>query len=351
MSDQGKADRRYSLEQLAQLLDGRAVGDGSLELSGVRPLHDAGPGDLSFFTNPKYRSQLEQTAAGAVIVAEGVEPPGVNLIVCGHPYLAFARSLELFHPSWKPAETGISPQAMVAGGCRLGEGVTVMAQAYVGPGCSLGRGAVIMPGAVLLADVAVGEETVIHPNVTVGRETQIGSRVTIHGGTVLGSDGFGYVPDAGGRQQKIPQVGRVVVEDDVEIGANVTVDRATLGETRICRGAKIDNQVQIAHNVRVGEDNILVAQVGISGSTRLGDGVTIAGQTGVAGHIEIGDGITITARAGVTKSVEGQGVYSGFPLMEHRRWRRVHSAYTRLPELMNRLKKLEKAVKDAGEKQ
>jgi len=333
-----------SLGRLAEELGGRPVGDAELSLSGVQPLDRAGPTHLSFFTNPKYRGQLEQTAAGAVIVPQGVEPPGRNLIVCAHPYLAFARALEFFHPAPGPAEPGISPAAHLADDCQVGEGVTVMAQAYVGPGCSLGHRVVIMPGAVLVAGVSVGDGSVIHPNVTVGRDTEIGRRVTIHGGSVLGSDGFGYVPDADGRQHKIPQVGRVVVEDDVEIGANVTVDRATLGETRIGRGAKIDNQVQIAHNVRVGEDNILVAQVGISGSTRLGDRVTVAGQTGVAGHIEIGDGITITARAGVTKSVHGAGVYSGFPLMEHRRWRKVHASYARLPELLERLKQLEKAM-------
>jgi UDP-3-O-[3-hydroxymyristoyl] glucosamine N-acyltransferase len=337
----------YTLGQLAQQLGGRVVGDSALPVSGIRPLHDAGPGDLSFFTNPKYRSQLEQTAAGAIIVPEGVAPPGMNLIVCDHPYLAFARTLELFHPRRKPGETGISPQAHVSDDCRTGAEVTVMPLAHVGPGCSLGDGSVIMPGAVLMSDVSVGEESVIHPNVTIYPGTVIGSRVVIHGGTVLGSDGFGYVPE-GGRQRKIPQVGRVVVEDDVEIGANVTVDRATLGETRINRGSKIDNLVQIAHNVTVGEDNILVAQVGISGSTRLGDQVTIAGQTGVAGHIEIGDGVTVTARAGVTKSVQGAGIYSGFPLMEHRRWRKVHAAYARLPELMERLKRLEKAMKETA---
>lgn len=344
-------DLSFTLGQVAEQLGGRLVGGADLLITGVRPLLDAGPGDLSFFTNPKYLNQLEQTAAGAIIVPEGVEPPGKNLIVCAHPYLAFARSLELFHPRRPPVETGISDQACVAGDCRVGEGVTVMPFAYVGPGCSLGDGAVIMPGAVLDSEVEVGAETVVHPNVTVYRGTVIGRRVVIHGGTVLGSDGFGYVPDPDGRQHKIPQVGRVVVEDDVEIGANVTVDRATLGETRIARGTKIDNLVQIAHNVRVGEDAILVAQVGISGSTSLGDRVTIAGQTGVAGHIEVGDDITITARAGVTKSVHGEGIYSGFPLMEHGRWRRVHAAYTRLPELLVRLKRLEKAVRRAEQEQ
>lgn len=347
MSD-NREEVSYTLGQLAQQLGGRVVGDSSLPVSGIRPLHDAGPEDLSFFTNPKYRSQLEQTAAAAIIVPEGVAPPGKNLLVCAHPYLAFARMLELFHPPRIPGEMGISEKAHVSDDCRCGAEVTVMPFAHVGPGCSLGDGAVVMPGAVLVGDVTVGEDSVLHPNVTIYPGTVIGRRVVIHGGTVIGSDGFGYVP-ADGRQHKIPQVGRVVVEDDVEIGANVTVDRATLGETRIGRGSKIDNLVQIAHNVTVGEDNILVAQVGISGSTRLGDRVTIAGQTGVAGHIAIGDGVTVTARAGVTKSVEGAGVYSGFPLMEHRRWRKVHAAYARLPELLTRLKKLEKAMtKTAG---
>lgn len=344
MSEQ-RSHVRFTLGQLAEQLGGQLVGDSELWLTGIRPLQDAGPGDLSFFTNPKYRRLLDSTAAGAIIVPEGVLPPGKNLIVCAHPYSAFALSLELFHPRPAPAETGISPQAHVAGDCRLGTGVTVMPLAFVGPGCSLGDRVLIMPGAVLAGEVQVGAETVIHPNVTVGQGTKIGRRVVIHGGTVLGSDGFGYVPGPDGRQRKIPQVGRVVVEDDVEIGANVTVDRATLGETRIGRGTKIDNLVQIAHNVRVGEDSILVSQVGISGSTRLGDRVTIAGQAGVAGHIEVGDGVTITARAGVTKSVRGAGFYSGFPLMEHQRWRKVHAAYSRLPEMLQRLKRLEKAVK------
>ncbi len=343
MSEQ-RNDPRFTLAQLADRLGGEVVGDSDLPLTGIRSLHQAGPGDLSFFTNPKYHAQLENTAAGAIIVPQGVRPPGKNLIVCAHPYLAFARSLELFHPPAQPEETGVAPQAHVAGDCRVGPGVTVMPLAYVGPGCVLGDSVLIMPGAVLVGEVEVGEGSVIHPNVTVGRGTRIGCRVVIHGGTVLGSDGFGYVPDADGRQRKIPQVGRVVVEDDVEIGANVTVDRATLGETRIGRGTKIDNLVQLAHNVKVGEDSILVAQVGVSGSTRLGNRVTIAGQAGVGGHLEVGDGITITARAGVTKDVRREGIYSGFPLMEHGRWRRVHAAYARLPELLRRLKRLEKAV-------
>jgi len=336
---------RFTLGELARELGGQAVGDSGLVLCGVAPLDAAGPRDLSFFTNPRYRSQLEETSAGAVIVPPGAEAPGRNLIVCEHPYLAFARALEAFHPRWVPGEPGVDSRGHVDDDCRLGREVTVMPHAFVGPGCTLGHRVVVMPGAVLVADVDVGEGSLIHPNVTVGRGTRIGRDVVIHAGTVLGSDGFGYVPDADGRQHKIPQVGRVVIEDEVEIGANVTVDRATLGETRIGRGTKIDNLVQIAHNVSVGPDSILVAQVGISGSTRIGARVTIAGQTGVAGHIELGDGITVTARAGVTKSVRGAGVYSGFPLMEHRRWRKVHAAYTRLPEVLERLKRLEKALK------
>jgi UDP-3-O-[3-hydroxymyristoyl] glucosamine N-acyltransferase len=262
------------------------------------------------------------------------------------PYAALAAALEIFHPAQRP-EPGVSPAADIDHSARIGEAVTAAPGARVGPECEVGDGSVLHPGVVLQERCRVGRDCVLHPNVVLYADTVLGDRVVIHGGSVLGSDGFGYALTPEGHR-KVPQVGRVVVEDDVEIGANVTVDRATLGETLIGRGTKVDNLVQIAHNVRVGPGSILVGQVGISGSTRLGSGVVFAGQSGAAGHLEVGDGARVGAKSAVFSDVPPGETVTGIPAVGHSLWRRIATALPRLPEILRRLRRLEKASGLAG---
>jgi UDP-3-O-[3-hydroxymyristoyl] glucosamine N-acyltransferase len=331
----------WTLGDLARQLSGRVEGDPALVVEGIAPLDAAGPRDLSFLANPRYLPRARATRAGAVMVGPGVELPGVSLLVVSDPYLALASVLGLFHPGRRP-EPGIHPAAVVGTDCAFGAGVAVLALAVIGDGCHVGDRAVIMPGAVLGSRVTVGSDTTIHSNVTIYEGCVIGSRVIIHAGTVIGSDGFGFARD-GQRHRKIPQVGNVAVEDDVEIGANVTVDRATFGSTVIGRGTKIDNLVQIAHNVVVGEDSLLAAQAGISGSTRLGRGVTFAGQSGVVGHIEIGDGAIVGAKSAVTHDLPAGAFVLGHPAIDARIWKRAAAIFAKLPDLRRRLQRLEGA--------
>ena len=331
----------HTLAGLAKRLAGGVVGDGGALITGVAPLDTAGPGEISFLSNRKYLPQARATRATAVLTVPGAELEGANLLVVANPYLALAELLEIYHPRTHPA-AGISPAAIVGANVRIDNDATVMAGAVIGERCQVGRQAVIMSGAVLCPDVSVGEQTIIHPNVTVYDGCVIGNRVIIHAGTVIGSDGFGFARE-GIRHRKIPQVGNVVIEDDVEIGANVAVDRGTFGSTLIGRGTKIDNLVQIAHNVRIGENSLLVAQSGISGSTRLGNGVTFAGQSGAVGHIEIGDGAIVGAKSAVTHDLPAGAFVIGHPAIDARVWKRAAAIFARLPELRRRLMRLEGA--------
>lgn len=330
----------------------RVVGDAALRLRGLAPIESAGPDELTFVANPKYLGHLATTRAGAVIISsahlpaahvppEG-PPPGRAYLVAEDPYLAFARALAAFHPPRRPPP-GVHPTAWIDPSATVGEGVTVGPLCSIAASCRLGAGVVLVAGVHLGEDVEVGEESTLHPNVTVYPGSRIGRRVIIHGGAVIGADGFGFARTPQGAV-KVPQVGRVVIEDDVEIGANCTIDRATLGETRIGRGAKLDNLVQIGHNVTVGEGTVIVAQAGVSGSTKIGRGVTIAGQAGLVGHIEVGDGAIVTAQCGVTNDVPAGAVVSGSPHRPHNEWRRIEAALSDLPAVRRRVKELEQRV-------
>ena len=338
----------HSLSDLAARLGGRVRGEARLVVDGVAPLQTAGPKELSFLSNPKYLSLALATRAAAVMVAEGVDLPGRTLLVVRDPYLALASLLAIFHPVTRPA-AGVSPDAVLGKDCRLGDGVCVMARAVLGDGCRIGDRAVVMPGVVLGRSVTVGADATLHPNVVVYERCVVGDRVILHAGAVIGSDGFGFARE-GSRHHKIPQVGNVVIEDDVEIGANVTVDRATLGSTVIGRGTKIDNLVQVGHNVRIGEDCVLVAQAGISGSTSLGKGVVFAGQSGAVGHIKIGDGAVIGAKSAVTHDLPAGSFVIGHPAIDAGLWKRATAVFGRLPELRRRLMRLESA-RGRGEKE
>lgn len=331
---------------LAEALGARLDGDPELRITGVAPLERAGAADVSFLANPRYREAAERSGAGAVLVAEGVVLPGKTLLVCANPYAAFAKVLALFHPE-RRREPGIHPTAV------LGEGCTVAPDAHIGPlavlldGVTVGPRSVVEAGCVLMEECEVGEDCRLFPRVVLYPRTRLGNRVILHAGVVVGSDGFGYAPERG-VHRKVPQVGRAVIEDDVEIGANTTVDRGTLEETRIGAGTKIDNLVQIAHNVRTGEGCILVAQSGISGSTRLGRGVIFAGQSGAVGHIRIGDGVRVGAKSAVTKDLPDGAFVTGHPAVDHRLWLKERALSGRLEEMFKRLRALERRLGEAA---
>ncbi|HKY33365.1 MAG TPA: UDP-3-O-(3-hydroxymyristoyl)glucosamine N-acyltransferase [Candidatus Polarisedimenticolia bacterium] len=339
----------FALEDLARRLKGRVLGDPRLQVRGVAPLGAAGPHDLSFLANRRYLHEARNSRAGAILVAEGTDLPGRTLLVVPDPYAGLAAALDLFHPAERP-RPGVSPRSIVAASSTVGEGASVQAGAVLGERCRLGARAVVMAGAVLGDDVSVGEDTTIHPNVIIYPRCVLGSRVIVHAGTVIGSDGFGFARE-GEAHRKIPQVGNVVIGDDVEIGANVAIDRGTFGSTVIGRGTKIDNLVQIGHNVQVGENSILVAQAGISGSTRLGRGVIFAGQSGAAGHLTIGDGARVGAKSAVVQDVPPGGFVIGHPAIEAGAWRRAAVLFARLPELRRRLLRLEGAAPAEAEKE
>ncbi|MRJ06430.1 MAG: UDP-3-O-(3-hydroxymyristoyl)glucosamine N-acyltransferase [Epsilonproteobacteria bacterium] len=302
------------------------------EITGIATLTDASPSHLSFFHNSKYLSQLQKTRAGAVLLEEKYLPDlpkGVIPIVTSNPYLKIAEASQLFAlPPWEEGEAEIAPTA------QIGKGVVI------GKGAKIGENVQIMPNVVIAPEVEIGEGSVIYPNVSIYRGTKIGKRVRIHSGAVIGSDGFGYAHTPEGEHIKIFHLGRVVIGDDTEIGANTTIDRGVFGETRIGKGVKIDNLVQIGHNCQIGDYAILVSQVGLSGSTKLGRNVIMGGQSATAGHLEIAPFTTIAARGGVTKSITKPGTYSGFPLMEHKKWLKLQTILSQL--LKGRLKKGEK---------
>ncbi|NOS35096.1 MAG: UDP-3-O-(3-hydroxymyristoyl)glucosamine N-acyltransferase [Deltaproteobacteria bacterium] len=337
------------LRELAAYVDGEVDGDGEVEIEGVASIEDAAPGAITFIASPKYLHLLATTKATALIVPMEDEmrqdiERGLNLLRVANPYLAFAKILALFQPPPSHYE-GVHPRAEVHGGAVVGRGVSIYPFAVVDEGACIGDRVVLYPGVYVGRNAVVGDDTLLYPNVTVREGCRIGQRVIVHANSVVGSDGFGYARD-GSSHHKIPQTGIVVLEDDVEIGAGVTIDRATLGETIIRRGTKVDNIVQIAHNVEIGEDSIIVAQVGISGSTKIGKGVTLAGQVGIAGHIEVGDGITVGAKAGVIGNLLEKGVFTGMPAMPHAQWLRVQGSLTKLPDMRKRLLKLERRLEE-----
>ena len=339
---------RRTLSDLASHVGGKVIGDGSVVIHKVNAIDRAGPGEISFLTNPRYQRLLPQCRASAVIVAPGVvsqsdSSSALSYLETVDPYIAFAKILQLLSPAPTYSRT-ISVAAHVDSSAVIAPGVTVFPNVYIGARAHIGPDAVLFPGVYIGADVAVGGASMLHPNVVVRDGCRVGERVILHAGVVIGSDGFGYA-GAGAGKVKIPQVGIVVVEDDVEIGANTTVDRATLGQTVIGRGAKIDNLVQIAHNVTIGEHSVVAAQAGIAGSTRLGKNVTLAGQVGVVNHIEIGDGATIGPQSGVGQSVPaGALLSSGLTAAPHREWLKVMVLLPQLPKLWSKVHSLEKQL-------
>ncbi len=330
------------LDDLARRLDAELRGDPAVEVHAVASLDRAGAGDVSFVSNPKYAKLLETTRADAVIVGPDTARDDRNCLVSANPYLCYARAVALLHPE-EPVGPGISQGAHVHPEARIGERAAVMAGATVERGAVVGNGTVLYPGVYLGPDAKVGRDCVLHANAVVRERCVLGDRVILQPGAVVGSDGFGYARD-GSRHVKIPQVGMAVLEDDVEVGAGTTIDRAALGETRVGRGTKIDNLVMIAHNVQVGEACLLVSQVGVSGSTRIGNGVVLAGQVGLVGHITIGDGAVVGAQSGVPGDVPPRATISGSPAFDHREWLKAQAVFRRLPELRDAIRDLGKRL-------
>ncbi len=328
------------LREIADRLGCRLDGDGAIDIVRVARLEDAGPGDLSFYTNRRYAAQLQQTAASAVIAGEAVREAPCAVLRTANPYLAFASAVALFADPWRPP-SGVHPLAHVDAGA------VIDASASIGPFVAVGAGARIGPGTIVHSHVSIGRgarlgtDCVVHSRVSIREHVRIGDRVVLQDGAVIGSDGFGFARTAEGAHVKIPQVGGVTIEDDVEIGANATVDRPAVGETRIGAGSKIDNLVQIAHGVTIGRDVLVAAQAGVAGSTTIEDAVTLAGQVGVAGHITIGKGTIATAQSGVPNSVPAGSFISGYPAIANRDWLRASAVFRRLPELRKTLADLE----------
>jgi len=339
--------RVFRLADLAADLGAEIVGDADQEIRGVRPLNTAGREDLSFLHNPKYVEDARSSKAGAILVADAAILPGRNLLVCPEPYLALAHALELFHPTERP-EAGVHPTAVVADDVVLGDGASIGPLVSVGEDSRIGQRSVLGPGSVLGRGVIMGEDCEVHPRVVIEDGCQIGDRCIIHPGTVIGADGFGFAT-VDGVHHKVPQVGIVVLEDDVELGANVCIDRAALGETRIGKGTKVDNLVQIAHNVSIGEHCLLVAQVGISGSSSVGHHTVFAGQSGCSGHLDIGSGVVLSARAVAIKDVPDGATLSGFPARPHREWLKTNANMLRLGGLRQKVKDLERRLAELEE--
>ena len=332
-----------TLAELAALVNGTVIGDASIVISGIASLTDARSGDITFFTNPRYRRLLSSTQASAVIAAERISDTDLPLIIAPDPYRAYAIIARLcFEKPFCPL--GISPQAVIAESAVIGAEPSISPLVFIGEDTVIGDRVVIHPGVIIGAQVRIGNDVILHSNFVLQERSILGDRVILHPGVVIGGDGFGYARDHQGASIKIPQVGIVQIDDDVEIGANSTVDRAALGKTWIKRGAKIDNLVMVAHNVVIGEDTVVVAQSGIAGSTEIGNRVILAAKAGIAGHLHIGDRATVTATGGVHKDVPAGSVVSGRPAIPHRDWLKSKILCSRLPEMHTELKQLKEAV-------
>lgn len=333
-----------TIQEIADLVGGEVEGDGKTAINGASGIKEAQPGDVTFLANSRYQSLLKETNATCVIVQPSVSVPKGKIVIRHEsPSLAFAKIMEQLGPEPVNYPPGIHPTAVIGKDVRLGKDVSIQPHVVIEDGAVIGDNTGIGAGVFIGRDTHIGSDSFIYPRVVVREGISIGNRCIIHSGTVIGSDGFGYAT-VRGIHHKIPQIGTVVIEDDVEIGANVTIDRARFDKTWIKKGTKIDNLVQIAHNVVIGENSIVVAQVGISGSTTIGNNVILAGQSGAAGHITIGDNAIVCGRAGVTKSVPVGQTVSGFPAAPHNKVKRLQALVNRLPKLYGKVLELEKRI-------
>lgn len=335
---------KVPLSKIARLVQGHVIGDSDRMISDAAPFEQAGAYEITVAGSARFVKKIEDCNAAAILVSRDISHKGRNLVQVDNPMVAFAKVIQYFHPPAKP-RGAIHPAAVIGKDFKCGQNVTIGPMVVIGDQVIVGDQVWLHPGVVIGDHVIIGNDVTIHPNVTLLERCTIGDRVIIHSGSVIGSDGFGYAPD-GKCYHKIPHTGIVQIDDDVEIGANNTIDRATFGKTVIGRGVKTDNLVHVAHNVIVGENTVLIAQVGISGSVTIGKNAILAGQAGIAGHLTIGDGATVGPQTGVGKSVpDGQIVSSGIPEMPHRLWLRVQRFIPKLPEFSKRLAGLEKRLK------
>jgi len=346
-----------NVRDVAALVRGEIVGDEAVEIVRVAKIEEARTGDLTFVANPKYEKFLATTKASAVLVSTQLDTSRyrqlttISFIKVQDPYLAFLKVLKTITRIPDPFPSGVHATAVVDGSARLGSNVALGAHVVVGKNAEIGDGTRISHGCVIGDEAVIGRNCLIYPRVSVYHQCKVGDRVIIHSGAVIGSDGFGFAPQPDGTYEKIPQLGIAVVEDDVEIGANCTIDRATMGQTSIHRGVKLDNLVHIAHNVTVGEHTVIAAQTGISGSTKIGKNCMIAGQVGLVGHIEIADRTVIMAQSGIPKSITEPGkTYFGYPAKEHGRALRIEAALRSLPELAQEVRELQKKVEELYDK-
>ncbi|MSV29547.1 MAG: UDP-3-O-(3-hydroxymyristoyl)glucosamine N-acyltransferase [Bryobacterales bacterium] len=331
------------LSQLALALDCAVHGDGNLEISGVNGIEQAGPSHLTFLSNPKYAPKVRHTKAAAILVTEPLSGLPIASVVSTNPYLDFARALELFYQPPRPA-AGIHPTAWIAPGSTAGEGASIGAFVSIAEDVVIGRNAVIHPHVVIYAGARIGDDFLAHSHSVVREFCRIGNRVILQNGVVVGGDGFGFAKRADGSHRKIVQSGVTVVEDDVEIQSLTAIDRATVGETRIRRGAKIDNLVQIGHACEVGEDNIVCAQVGLAGSTTLERNVLLAGQVGSSGHLRVRENAIVYAQSGIGGDVPAGGRISGSPAFAANEWLRAITAFQKLPEILKTVRELKKKL-------
>lgn len=334
-----------SIKQAAEIAGGDISGDPDLAISGINSLENAREGEISFLSNQKYLNQVRQTKASAIICSPQMRVEGKPLLLMKNPYLGFARLMQHFHPRRRP-DVGIDPAAVIGHTAKVGIDVNISEGAYIGEHAVIGDRVDIYPGCYIGHNTVIGDDTVINANVSIYHDCQVGKRVIIHSGTVVGSDGFGFATDEEGKHHKIPQAGNVVIEDDVEIGANCSIDRAVLGSTVIGEGSKLDNLIQIAHNVQIGKRTFIVSQVGISGSSKVGDQSILAGQAGIVGHVEIGSHCIIAAQAGVSNNVPDNEVYLGAPARPMMEMKRIFAVQAKLPEMRTLVKQLEKRVEE-----
>lgn len=331
----------WTLEKIASEIDAKLVGEAKKVITGVGTLHNATDTDISFLANPKYRQYLKSTSAGCVIVTPAdLAEVNTNALVIEDTYVAYAKVASLLYPEEKP-ETGVHPSAVIGDNCSIADSARIAGQVFIGSNVQIGENAIIGPGCIIENDVVIKANSMLVANVTLCRKVIIGEHVRIHPGVVIGADGFG-IANNNGQWLKIPQVGKVIIGNDVEIGANTTIDRGAIDDTIISDGVKLDNQIQIGHNVFIGEHTVIAGCVGISGSTRIGSHCAIGGGTGIAGHIEITDGVQLTGMSMVTKSIMTAGSYSsGIPVEPTREWHRNVVRYRQLDKLNDKIKQLE----------
>jgi len=333
------------LQAIADRLGCKLVGDGSIDIHRITGLEEAGPGDLTFLSNPKYQSRLRSTRASAIIISDSAPALEVATLRTADPYLTFAQAIDLFYARPEPAP-GVHATAVIAQNARFGRNLRIGPFCFVDAGVELGDNALLHSHVSIYRGVRIGRDFEAHSHVSVREYSEIGDRVRLQNGVVIGADGFGFAKTNDGRYQKITQSGRVIIEDDVEVQANATIDRAAIGETRIRRGAKIDNLVQVGHGSLVGENSLLCAQVGLAGSTKVGKNVILTGQVGVAGHCTVGDNVIATAQTGIPSDVEAGTMVSGYPAMDNKRWLKCSVLFSKLPEINRSIQTIQQKLDD-----